>query len=66
MLSTGVGFADSLFDFKQPPTARDTIAFEARCDSEAYRLIRPALIGNDKVCIQRIKSALAAFDRGVK
>ena len=54
MLPSSVCFFDALPDFKQSPTPGDTVALERRCDRKADGLVRPALIRNDEVCVQRV------------
>ena len=66
MPPTGVCFLNTLLDFKQPSTPGDTIAFERGRDRKADRLVRPAFIRHNKVCVQRVESALPAFNRSVE
>ena len=54
MLPSGVSFLDALLDLKQPPATGDTIALERGCNCKADGLVRPALIRNDEVCVQRV------------
>ena len=54
MLPSGVCFLDALLDFKQPPAPGNAVTFERGCDRKADGLVRPALICNDEVCVQRV------------
>ena len=54
MLPPCVCLLDALLDFKEPPAPGDTIALERRCDRKADGLVRPTLIRNDEVCVQRV------------
>ena len=54
VLPSGIRFLHSLFDLKQPSASGDTVALERGCNGKADCLIRPALICNNEVCVQRI------------
>ena len=66
VLPSGICFLDSLPDFKEPATARNTIGFERRCDSKADGLICAAFICNYEVCVHRIKVALSTLNRSIE
>ena len=53
-LPPDICFLYALLDFKQPPTPGDTVALEGGCNGKADGLVRPALICNNKICVQRI------------
>ena len=54
MLPSGIRFLHPLLDFKQPSASGDTVAFEGGRDGKADGLVRPALIRDNKICVQRI------------
>ncbi len=65
-LPLGIDLPDPLLDFKKPPTPGDAVALEGGRDSKADGLVRPALVRDDKMRIQRVEAALAALYRGIE
>ena len=49
-----IRFLHTLLDLKQPSASGDTLAFEGGSNGKADSLIRPALIRDNEVCVQRI------------
>ena len=54
VLPSGIRFLHALLDFKQPPASGNAVAFEGGRDGKADGLVRPALIRNNEICVQRI------------
>ena len=61
-----VDLVDALLHLKQPCAARDLMRLQRRRHGKTDRLVRAALVRNDKVCVEWVKPALRAFDGGIE
>ena len=62
----GIDFPGLLHHLKKPGAPWYAKSLEGRGDSQADSLVRAAFVGHHKVGIQRIKTPVQAFDRGVE
>ena len=59
-------FPRLLNHLKEPAPPGKPVGLERRRHGKADRFFRAGLIGDDKVCLERIKPALNAFDGGIE
>ena len=66
VFALGVDFAHLLNCLKKSRPAGDPIGFEGRGDGETDGFLRPRRVGDNKVCVQRVKTPVDTFDRSIE
>ena len=62
----GVYFTHLLYSLKEPRSAGYAVGFEGRGDGKTDGFLGSCRVGDNKICVQRVKASVNTLDRSIE